>query len=192
MHSINRTPPPISHVIAANSDSERDFTKYNQNGKTQYDYPASCTSYSSGGGWCVEEDLDIEMVSAICPNCTIDLIEGDGTTKGFEQAESTAVSLGRTSSAIAGFVITLRTCGDIRFGHYFDAAGVLFLAGSGDEGYGHIGVPSALPTVVAIGGTQLHKSGSAYSETIWGGAGAGCADSTHVGGARHRKTCLAT
>ena len=57
-----------------------------------------------------------------------------------------------------------------------------YLAGSGDEGYGHIGVPSALPTVVAVGGTQLHKSGSAYSETIWGGAGAGCADSTHVGG----------
>ena len=26
------------------------FTKYNQHGKT-HDYPASCTSYSSGGGW---------------------------------------------------------------------------------------------------------------------------------------------
>jgi subtilase family serine protease len=157
------------------------FTKYNENGE-QYNYPESCSSYSSGGGWCVEEDLDIEMVSAMCPSCTIDLIEGDGSTKGFEKAEATAVSLGAHIVSNSWICYGSGTCGDKRFGDSFDVKGVEFLAGSGDAGYGHIGAPSALPTVVAVGGTQLHKTGSSYSETIWGGAGGGCADKGHVGG----------
>lgn len=38
-----------------------------------------------------------------------------------------------------------------------------------------------LDSVIAVGGTQLAKSGSTYTETLCD-AGAGCADPSHVGG----------
>ncbi|MBV8198738.1 MAG: peptidase S8, partial [Candidatus Eremiobacteraeota bacterium] len=44
------------------------FNKYNQNGQ-QSNYPSGST------GWGTEEDLDVDMVSAACPKCTIYLIE---------------------------------------------------------------------------------------------------------------------
>ncbi|MFY9739140.1 MAG: hypothetical protein WAK11_08795, partial [Candidatus Cybelea sp.] len=58
---------------------------------------------------------------------------------------------------------------------------IAYVAGSGDAGYDNIGGPSALDSVIAVGGTQLAESGSTYSETIWDDAGAGCADAAEVG-----------
>jgi len=48
------------------------------------------------------------------------------------------------------------------------------LASSGDSGYNEIEWPAALDNVLAVGGTQLEKSGSTFTETVWDGAGAGC------------------
>ncbi len=44
---------------------------------------------------------------------------------------------------------------------------------SGDSGYG-VEYPAASQNVVAVGGTSLHSSGGAYTETAWSGAGSGC------------------
>ena len=46
------------------------FTKYNQKGQKKH-YP------SPDANWGLEEDLDVEMVSASCPKCTIYLIEAN-------------------------------------------------------------------------------------------------------------------
>lgn len=155
------------------------FQKYNQNGQTS-NYPQSCAQASPG--WCVEMDLDIEMVSAICPNCSIDLIENDGSINGFEAAEKTAVTLGATIVSNSWICYGSWDCGDSTgFPNAFNSPGVEYLAASGDAGYDNIGGPSVLGTVTAIGGTQLTKSGSNYSESIWNGAGAGCASSSIVG-----------
>ncbi len=71
------------------------FFKYNESGQ-QSNYPPSCEDY----GWCVETALDIEMVSASCPKCTIYLMEAkNNSTDGisdFEKAEAEAVTLGAT------------------------------------------------------------------------------------------------
>jgi subtilase family serine protease len=148
------------------------FAKYNQQGE-QYNYPPSCANY----GWCLETDLDIEMVAAVCPKCSIDLIEGDGTVAGLEAAESEAVTLGATILSNS-WGCTSVNCGDSSFPTYFATSGIAYLASSGDSGYPEVEYPAALANVLAVGGTQLHKSGSTYSETVWDGAGAGCA--THV------------
>ena len=66
--------------------------KYNQEGQ-QSNYPASCSDW----GWCLETALDIEMVSASCPKCTIFLMEANsdsGVNMGETEAE--AVTLGAT------------------------------------------------------------------------------------------------
>ena len=155
------------------------FYKYNQYGQ-QGDYPESCEDF----GFCLEEDLDIEMVSASCPECTIYMIEGGncgGVVCGLEGAETEAVTLGATilsNSWGCHTGVYGADCGDPNFPNYFDTPGIAYLASSGDSGYNEIEYPAALENVLAVGGTQLALSGSVYSETVWSGAGAGCSTVT--------------
>ncbi|HZV76526.1 MAG TPA: hypothetical protein VFF63_02065 [Candidatus Babeliales bacterium] len=142
------------------------FTKYNQDGQ-QGNYP------SGSEGWGVEIDLDVQMVSAACPNCTIYLIEANGAdTSDLQTAEAEAVTLGAHVVSNSWICYGSFSCVDQS---YFDVAGVTFLAASGDYGYNETGAPSALPTVVAVGGDTISQSGSQYTEAVWDGAGAGCA-----------------
>jgi len=63
------------------------FSKYNQEGQ-QSNYP------SGSVGWGLEIDLDVEMVSATCPLCTIYLIEANSAdSSDLEAAEVEAVKL---------------------------------------------------------------------------------------------------
>ena len=166
------------------------FFKYNESGQ-QSNYPESCEDF----GWCVETDLDIQMVSATCPKCTIYLIEGGncgGVVCGLENAEATAVKLGATILSNSWGCSSLNygeNCGDSNFPSYFSAPGVAYLASSGDDGYNIILWPAALANVLAVGGTQLALSGSTYSETVWDGAGAGCATTTTKPSWQHDPDC---
>jgi hypothetical protein len=150
--------------------------KYNEEGQ-QSNYPPSCEDY----GWCVETDLDIEMVSASCPKCTVVLMEAGGQISDFETAEAEAVTLGAAIVSNSWICYGSADCGDTDFEKYFDTKGVAYLASSGDDAYDNIGGPSVLDSVIAIGGTQLAESGDKYSESIWNDAGAGCASAAIVG-----------
>ena len=56
---------------------------------------ANRSNYPSYTGWSVEIDLDIEMVSAACPRCTIYLVEASSANSGdLDAAEVEAVKLG--------------------------------------------------------------------------------------------------
>jgi subtilase family serine protease len=141
------------------------FFKYNQNGQ-QSGYPRGST------GWGLEIDLDVQMVAAVCPLCTIYLIEANGAdTNDLQTAEATAVSLGAHIVSNSWGCPGNNNCVS---SSYFDTPGVVYLASSGDSGYGTQG-PAALASVVSVGGTVLSKNGSSYSETAWHGAGSGCA-----------------
>jgi len=150
--------------------------KYNQNGQ-ESNYPPSCEDY----GWCVETDLDIEMVAAACPKCTVYLMEAGSSISDFEAAESEAVTLGATILSNSWICYGNGDCGDSNFSSYFDKPGIAYLAATGDDAYDNIGGPSVLASVIAVGGTQLAVSGSKYSETIWNDAGGGCATPSVVG-----------
>ncbi|MBV9334180.1 MAG: peptidase S8, partial [Candidatus Eremiobacteraeota bacterium] len=152
------------------------LVKYNENGQ-QYNYPPSCGNY----GWCLETDLDIDMVSASCPKCTIYLMEAKDGISDFEQAETEAVTLGATILSNSWICYGSWDCGDTNFPDYFNTPGIAYLASSGDASYGNMGGPSVLDSVLSVGGTQLSKSGSGYSETFWNGAGFGCATPGAVG-----------
>jgi hypothetical protein len=151
--------------------------KYNEYGQ-QSNYPPTCENY----GWCLESDLDIDMVSASCPKCTIFVMEAKGGISDFEQAEKEAVALGATVLSNSWICYGSYDCGDTNFSSYFDTPGIAYVAGSGDAAYDTIGAPSALDSVIATGGTQLAVSGSHYSETLWNDAGGGCASPSNVGG----------
>jgi Ricin-type beta-trefoil lectin domain len=138
------------------------FRKVNQSGQ-QGNYP--------GGdpGWGTEASLDVDMVSAICPNCHILVVEaGD-----LAAAQNTAVSLG--AQFISNSWGTGDGSGDAGMDADFNHAGVVDVASSGDSGYG-VSYPATSRYVVAAGGTTLNRASNSrgWSETVWSGAGAGC------------------
>jgi subtilase family serine protease len=136
------------------------FTKYNQSGQ-QGNYP------SGNVGWGLEIDLDVEMVSAACPLCTIYLVEANSASAGnLEAAEAEAVKLGAT-------IVSNSYSGTGLSESYYDTAGVTYLASAGDDGYG-LYQPATFQAVVSAGGTVLKESHSAYSEKVWDGSGGGC------------------
>ena len=145
------------------------FTKYNQEGQTG-SYPPT------NEGWGLEIDLDVEMVSASCPNCSIILVEANSwNISDVETAEAEAVALG------AKIVSNSYACypGQCAFDQsYYDAQGVTYLAAAGDDGYGTgVATPSGFDSVVSVGGTSLYtdtKSSRGYRETAWLGTDSGC------------------
>ncbi|MGA8576825.1 MAG: S8 family serine peptidase [Candidatus Cybelea sp.] len=156
------------------------FTKYNQQGQKK-NYPRGST------GWGIEIDLDVQMVSAACPLCTIYLVEANSSDNSdLQTAEAQAVTLGAHIVSNSWICYGSYNCVDQSI---FDQPGVLYTAGSGDAGYGAIGAPAALPSVVAVGGTVLSKNGSTYSETVWNGAGAGCATGVTKPSWQHDPDC---
>ncbi|MFZ0362945.1 MAG: S8 family serine peptidase [Candidatus Cybelea sp.] len=144
------------------------FYKYNQNGQ-QDNYPQSCMGHA---GWCLEIDLDVEMVSAICPNCIIYLVESNSNADSdLQTAEAEAVTLG--AHIISNSYYCFGTACQLNES-YYDTSGVTYLGAAGDDGYG-MGVPADFDHVVAVGGTHLVQGGGkrGWTETVWGGAGFG-------------------
>jgi subtilase family serine protease len=144
------------------------FEKVNQEGQ-QGSYPAP------DAGWAVEESLDVDMASAICPNCKIILVEGnDNTIPSLGAAENEAAALG--ANVISNSYGAAEYDGELSdLGSDYDHPGIAITASSGDTGFG-AQVPAALSTVIAVGGTSLYRDDSSrgWAETAWQYAGSGC------------------
>jgi subtilase family serine protease len=142
------------------------FRKVNQTGGTLYPPPSP--------DWALEISLDLDMASAICPNCRILLVESNtNLNTDLYTAEDTAAALGANtiSNSWGGGESSAQTAADVHFDH----PGVAITASSGDDGYG-VSYPAASRFVTAVGGTALTPSSSSrgWSETAWTGAGSGC------------------
>ncbi|TML08369.1 MAG: peptidase S8 [Actinobacteria bacterium] len=152
--------------LPACSSANGCFAKVNQRGGTAP--PAANT------GWGQEIDLDIEMVSAVCPNCKILLVESDSNSfTDLGAAVNEAIALGAT--AISNSYGGGEFFGETGYAGPYNHPGVPITASSGDGGYG-VEVPAAYNTVVAVGGTSLTTAANArgWTETAWNGAGSGC------------------
>jgi Subtilase family len=138
------------------------FFKYNQEGQ-QGHYP------KGDPGWGGEIDLDVQMVSAVCPNCTIYLFEAKtNSSRNLYATEKEAQSMGATiiSNSWGGG-------GGNPSRDAFNTPGIVYLASAGDGGYG-MQDPADFPNVVSVGGTLLSKASSTYSERTWPDTGCGC------------------
>jgi subtilase family serine protease len=143
------------------------FRKVSEQGKTRY--------ARANVGWGEEISLDLDMVSAICPNCHILLVEA--TTNSMTDLGASvneAVKLGATeiSNSYGAGESTTDTSYDSTYYHH---PGVAITASTGDSGYG-VQYPAASQYVTAVGGTSLLPDSSVrgWSETAWSGAGSGC------------------
>ncbi len=143
------------------------FRKVDQNGGTSYP--------RRSGSWAEEISLDLDMVSAICPNCHILLVEASSASmKNLGTAVNTAVRLG--ANAVSNSYGGTESSADSTYdANYFNHPGVAITASSGDNGYG-VEYPAASRYVTAVGGTSLTRASNSrgWSETAWSGAGSGC------------------
>ncbi len=164
------------------------FRKVNQRG-VQGSYPIA------DAGWGQEIDLDIQMVSATCPNCKILLVEADtNNMTDLGASVNMAVSLGAVAVSNS-YGSTESIHESILDSQFYNHPGVAITASTGDCGWNCTGIyqhdaanfveyPAASQYVVAVGGTSLRRDGSArgWTETAWGnggatgngGAGSGC------------------
>ncbi len=155
------------------------FTKVDQNGGTNY--PTTVNPQ-----WEVEISLDLDAVSALCPNCHIALVEAaSDQISDLAPAQLEADKLGANVISdswdlpLSGWAAhNFLTSGDYTF------SGRTTVAASGDAGYPPAGTndfPAALPGVTAAGGTTLEPASAsgaqtvrAFTESAWSGAGSGC------------------
>lgn len=125
--------------------------------------------------WTVEDSLDLDMVSAVCPHCHLLLVEADsdsGTALGIAVDE--AVSQGAKFVSLSYGSLENSSAG-AQDAAYYDHPGTVIVAASGDDGYG-VEYPASSPYVTAVGGTSLTSAANArgWTETAWSGAGSGC------------------
>ncbi|MYR17778.1 putative Ig domain-containing protein, partial [Streptomyces sp. SID6137] len=135
---------------------------------------------TNDSGWAGEEMLDIDMVSAVCPNCNIILVEANSATDAdLGAAENEAVALGAkfVSNSWGGSEDSSQTSEDTQ---YFKHPGVAITVSAGDEGYG-AEYPATSQYVTAVGGTALKTASNSrgWSESVWNtssteGTGSGC------------------
>ncbi len=146
------------------------FTKTNQAGGTS---PLP----SADSGWSNEIDLDLQITSAICPNCSILLLEA---TSSSIANLGTAVTTASNTAHVLAISNSYGISGDYpaSVAPAFDNAakkGIAVTASAGDGGYGVL-FPASATNVIGVGGTTLSvdASGARTTETAWAGTGSGC------------------
>ncbi len=134
--------------------------------------------------WQIEESIDIDAVSALCPNCHILLVEvASDSFSDLDTGVQTAAAMGAEQISISwSQTLTSPLTGTYTF------PGIATVAASGDAGYASPGTadyPAALPGVTAAGGTTLTTAStqtaaprgvveSAWSLAGGSGGGSGC------------------
>ncbi len=142
------------------------FSQVNQTGGTSL--PSTDT------GWAGEISLDIDMVSAVCPNCHILLVEASSASDAdlYAAEDYAAGHAGYVSNSWGGPEYSGETTDS---SNHFNHPGHVITASSGDDGTG-ASFPATSKFITAVGGTTLnHASNSrGWSETAWADAGSGC------------------
>jgi subtilase family serine protease len=166
-------------------NAERDLATY----RAQYGLPACTTANGcfrkidqNGGsnyprmdtGWAQEQALDLDMASAMCPNCHILLVQATSATYG-----NLATAVNR-AAATAGVTVISNSygggeSGSTSYESAYNHPGKAVTVSTGDSGYG-VAFPATSPHVIAVGGTHLVRATNSrgWLETAWSSGGSGC------------------
>ena len=147
------------------------FEEVNQNGAAS---PLPSQANDETGSWNIEESLDLDAVSSLCPRCKLLLVEANSDDSSGSPDLETGV---QTAARLGASQISLSwgrdTPGDVNAWDwpYSSISSSAILAASGDGGYPgpEVGYPAALANVTAVGGTSLTSdlSGRGFSESAW-------------------------
>ena len=140
------------------------FRKVNQSGGSR--------PPRTNAGWATEISLDLDMVSATCPDCKILLVEASSAS--FSNLGA-AVNYAATQAGVVAISNSYGGSDSTPLAAY-NHPGIAITASTGDSGYG-VESPASFDSVIAVGGTSLTKATTTsrgWSETTWSGAGSGC------------------
>jgi subtilase family serine protease len=166
-------------------NAEADLAVY----RSQYGLPPCTTANGcltivgqSGGkppsrvdvGWDQEQALDLDMVSAACPNCHILLVEASSAS--FSNLW-TGVDYAKVQPGVRAVSNSYGNTDSTSYAAYdshYSGNNVAITVSTGDYGYG-AQWPATAPGAIAVGGTSLRAGGTrGWTETAWDGAGSGC------------------
>ena len=176
------------------TEENKCFKKINQIGEEKnYVKPGEKEEEEEQNHWDIEISLDIDMVSAVCPECHILLVEANNAgLSNLYAAEDEAASwtesgTGQKATVISNSWYSLEEPEETSDDKYFEHPGIPITAAGGDYGGDKCGVhvediglcypaASASRNVISVGGTELKKKvgGRGWEETVWGGSGGGC------------------
>jgi hypothetical protein len=136
--------------------------------------------------WRAEQALDLDMVSAICPNCKIVLVQANSSKS------TDLAAAANTAAALGAFAVSNPYGGreesgtDLAYRH----PGHVMTASAGDQGPGARG-PCSYASVVCVGGTSLvaTSSGRGWQERTWPDTGSGCSARVAKPSWQHVKRC---
>src|SRR5450631_2615871 len=124
--------------------------------------------------WAREASIDLDMASAICPNCKLMVYQAKDTKDGnLAAGVAAAVSAGATVVSNSYAIAEVSSENNAMWAH----PGVPIVAAAGDVGYGGANWPAASTNVIAVGATTLVRNSTTargWSETAWSGTGSGC------------------
>jgi hypothetical protein len=143
------------------------FRKLNQRG--------AASPLPADAGWGEEISLDLDMVSAACPQCHILLVEADSTSLDDLGASVNAAVAAGATEVTNSYGATEDSTTNADAADYAHP-GVAIVACSGDLGFGIANAPASYQSVVSVGGTSLSKATNArgWTETAWNGSASGC------------------
>jgi hypothetical protein len=136
--------------------------------------------------WRPQEALDLDMVSAICPNCKIILVQTNSNKDSdLDAGVNAAIALGATavSSSYSG---KERSAADSAYNH----PGRILTASAGN-GASAVAQPCSFAGVVCVGGTSLRAASShrGWSERAWIASSSGCSAYVPRPRWQHVKNC---
>ncbi len=121
--------------------------------------------------WAQEISLDLDMVSAACPSCSILLVEAKSASiDDLGTGVDTAAASG--ARAVSNSYYAAEWSGELNEDAHYKHPGVPIVASAGDAPYPFY--PASSPNVISVGGTSLKNSGGAFDETGWQYGGRGC------------------
>ncbi len=150
------------------------FKKINQEGKSSEN--ETDTIYPEANPtWAKEMSLDLDMVSAVCPECKLVLVEANNPESGLgsplDIAENEAASL-KPAAISNSWDKEGESSSETEEDTYFDHPGIPIVFPAGDYGY-HTRYPATSQYVIAAGGTQLiqekepYKTERHWIEEVW-------------------------
>lgn len=148
-------------------------TKVNEDNQLS---PLPSAPPASAGDWTFEESADLDMITAICPNCRILLFEANSVAiADMGQAELAAENdTAFVSNSWGSPEFFGETSDELLYFGNDPGKAIVFAAGN--SGWG-TSWPAVSPYVTAVGGTTLTTDSTVtrgYTETAWSGTGSGC------------------
>jgi RHS repeat-associated protein len=129
--------------------------------------------------WAAEATLDVQMISAICPNCSIVMVEANSASI-TDMLAAVDAAVGQGVDAVNMSWGAPEWSGQTAHDSRFANTNVQFFAASGDSGTGPTIWPAAAGRVLSVGGTNLYQvnpatnGGRLWFEDAWSDSTGGC------------------